>query len=192
MVNHTVCSKAQRSLELKFVRAELESLESLREAAQRECEIAQLSQASGIDDVQALGQLCRAGFNAQNVLALEWFPIAMVAWASDGVDANEIQAVSLTALYAQASRQAEAPHLLEHWLKQKPPEAYWELWNLYVHARSQRMSTDDFRLSGQLILAIAERVARASGGFMGIQSISASERQVLRRISDAYGLDNWA
>ncbi len=83
--------KSHWMVELKFAQSELLSLQSLQETLQHQQDLQQLSEATGLDDASMLERLREAGFHAQNVHALTWLPIALVAWASHGVSDDEPQ-----------------------------------------------------------------------------------------------------
>lgn len=192
MVAHRVyCSKAQRLIDLKLAKLEVDRLNSQQLEAKRERELLQLSQATGFTNKEMLERLHRAGFSHQNIEALQWLPLAMVAWASDGVSAAEVEAAKLLHLHPQAMHNQAALQLLQTWFAQRPSPELCKLWEEATVELATTQSPEVCRQTGQMILELAKRVARASGGFLGFGEISAAERDVLDRIRSIYGLDGW-
>lgn len=188
VANRVYSAKAQRLIDLKMARLELDRLNSFQRTAQREQELLELKQATGLNSQELIERLHQAGFNARNVDALQWLPVAMVAWASEGVTPEEVKAAKLMHLHTPANCNAEAVELFQYWFNQRPSHELWTLWEEFVQACSATQSPELHMQTGQLILEIANRVARASGGFMGFGEVSTAEREVLDKIRSLYAL----
>ena len=180
--------KSQLLVDLKFAQSELLSLQSLRQTLQQQRELQQLSEATGLDDQHMLERLYDAGFHAQNVHALTWLPIALVAWASQGVSQDEAEATKLVNLCSVLTGNVQSTQQFRAWLTEKPSEKLSRLWEDYVHMQRAKTDEEICQQTGQAVLYIARKVAEASGGIFGLGQISAAEQRVLDRIQSAYGL----
>lgn len=189
VANRFYSPKAQRLVDLKFARLEVDRLTSLQQTAQREQELQQLKQVTGLTNQELIQRLHQAGFNDRNFEALQWLPLAMVAWASDGVSPAEVEAAKLLNLHPQILDRQDSIRLFEAWLAGKPSQDLCNLWEETTRELAIIQPSELHKQTGQMILEIAKRVARASGGFLGFGEISAAERDVLERIRKVYGLE---
>ncbi len=167
-----------------FQRVDQELLRDLRLAEEREENLKELMQATGLDDVGVANHLLDSGINATNVAALTLTPLVFVAWASGTVSAEERQGVMSAALRRGVSSNATAFRLLEQWLQTRPKRELWDLWKEYASALHEALppaSADKLR---ERLLSQAKLVAMASGGFMGVGKICASEQRVLDEIEE--------
>ncbi len=180
--------KSQWMVELKFAQCELASIQELRQTICREQNLQRLREITGVTEEVLLDRLLEAGFHEKNIFALTWLPIALTAWASDGVSNDESEAARLVNLCSVLTGNPESAELFQHWLTVKPSEKLSRLWEDYVRCRIASGSDPTHEQTGQAILFMASKVAQASGGFMGLGQISVAERQVLDRIRAAYGL----
>ncbi len=184
----TYYSHPQRIIELKFAQAELAHLQRLQKSLYEKEATEQLERVTGIDDPVLLERLRAAGFHESNVYALTWLPIAMVAWASDGVSADEVSAARLVNLYAMFTGNAESTQLFREWLREKPSDQLIKLWEDVISWQIDNLDDDSQTQTGAAVLYIARKVAEASGGLLGFGQISTAEQRVLNRIRKVYGL----
>jgi hypothetical protein len=78
--------------------------------------------------------------------------------------------------------------LLEQWLSHKPKPELLVAWEQYTVELCKVLGETERRTLRQQIMARAESVAEAAGGFLGLTSkISADERAVLERMARAFG-----
>ena len=179
--------KSRLLVDLKFAQSELLSLQSLRQTLQKQHELQQLREATGMDDQHMLERLYDAGFHAQNVHALTWLPIALVAWASQGVSRDEAEATKLVNLCSVLTGNVQSTRQFQVWLTERPSEKLSRLWEDYVRLQTAEPD-EECQQTGQAVLYIARKVAEASGGIFGLGQISTAEQRVLDRIRSAYGL----
>ncbi len=178
----------QRIIEMKFAHSELVQLRDNFSELQEHHALQRMREATGIEDMALLRRLRNAGFHTDNIHALTWLPIALVAWASQGVSDDEVRTARLVNLYAFASGSSDSMQLFNSWLSSKPSQALVELWEDYVRSQNGIFDESWRELTGKAVLDAAEKVARASGGFLGIGQISAAEQRVLTKIAEVYGL----
>jgi hypothetical protein len=77
--------------------------------------------------------------------------------------------------------------LLVEWLRQRPSAQVVEHWRQYVGAASRDLSPPEREQLRTGVLRLAEDVAKAAGGFLGLGSkISKQEQAVLDEISQAF------
>lgn len=189
MVTNKVYSpKAQRLVELNFVKLEADGFASFRRNAQHENALMQLQKVTGLENRELLQRLLRAGFTAQNIHAITWLPVVMVAWASDGVSPEEIRASQLLKLDTQNPDSSETTQLFQAWLAKKPSHELWQLWEEYTRARAAVQPAQLHVHTGYMILEMSRRVARASGGVLGFGQVSTAEYEILNRIRAVYSL----
>ncbi len=180
--------KSQRIVELKFGQLELDLLESYRGCAKQAEVIKQLHEKTGISDRSLMERLYQAGFTADTIEVLTWLPVALVAWASDGVTPDEKVAASVSESASTSVQDNQQMRLYASWFEERPREDLAKLWEDYTIASRQVCDRDQHVAMGHDVLKVATNVARASGGFIGFGSISAAEQRVLDRIRHVYGL----
>lgn len=130
------------------------------------------------DLVQTLHWL---GIAEEDAGVLLLFPLARVAWADDQADDRERDAIRKLAAERGFTGE-EARRLLEGWLAHKPSAEYSQramaaLVGLAQHRFGLGRHVDAAGL--QATLAGLEEVAKASGGVLGLFSISAAERELI-------------
>jgi hypothetical protein len=117
------------------------------------------------------------GIGAEGLPSFELAPIAFVAWADGALDADERResegAASALGLYLHI----DARKPFERWMEERPAEALLELWEAWARALAPEAKA---ALRGRLERGM-ERVARASGGFLGIGKVCAAESAVIAR-----------
>ena len=177
-----------KSLEDEFFRREdkrlLTRLQELRAAeVNREA----LAKASGITKPEVLERLLDLGIQAQTLAALSIVPLVVVAWADGALDAKERQTVLEHAVTAGITSGSAAYALLEAWLEHRPNRQLHEAWKQLVLAIREQIGPDEAARLRAEILDRARRVARASGGVLGMGSkVSSAEAAMLQQLERAF------
>jgi hypothetical protein len=175
------------SLEEEFFRREdaklLEKLRALKNAATTRDTLAQ---ATGITNAAVLDRLIELGIGGETAAALSVLPFVEVAWADGAVDARE-----RAALLEHARTKGFAPGstehaLLEAWLEKRPEPRFFTAWTHLVEGLVERLSSEQVKLLQGTLMERARSVASASGGFLGMGKVSASESAVLARLEKAF------
>jgi hypothetical protein len=74
------------------------------------------------------------------------------------------------------------------WLRERPDPSLWQLWHDFTVSRSTVLGSSWAERTGHAILGLANRVAAASGGFLGMGAICPAKRQVLKKIRTVHAL----
>ena len=178
----------RQALEEAFFRKENERLRA-RLHAERENESTRkaLAEEVGLEDKTLLDRLVELGIHADTVEALMLVPLAMVAWADGKMDARERDAVLRGAEASGITRGSPAHDLLDSWTTQRPPPELMASWRAYIAELVKELSADQRWVLEERILGRAREVAQATGGFLGVASVSREEEAVLKELESAFG-----
>ena len=145
-----------------------------------------LSVASGITDDTVLETLVGLDIQSDTLAALSLVPLVMVAWADGSIDDKERAAVLFGAAKAGLGERGAAYEILGQWLARRPSSDLFAAWRSYSAAITAKLTPDAKHRLRSEILARAQAVAEAAGGFLGLgQKVSAAEERVLRELNDA-------
>jgi hypothetical protein len=176
-----------KALEDEFFRREDKRLiERLRELKQKESSREALAQASGIKNPQTLDRLLELGVRPEVVSALAIVPLAEVAWADGSVDAKERQLILSRAEKAGFAPGSATYELLQSWLDRKPESNLLTAWTEVIRGMREHMTAQEIESLRSELIERTHAVARASGGLLGIGSMSAAEQDVIARLDAAF------
>ena len=146
-----------------------------------------LADATGIVDQSVLLELDEIGINSNFVGALSLYPLVYVAWADGRIGKRERAAV-LQAVETQGhSRGSASYHLLEHWLENPPSQNLFTAWKDYVTAILDTMSSPGAKLTLEdSLMKLVRRVAEASGGILGVHTISDVEEAAMAELERVF------
>lgn len=170
-----------------FVKENARLLAKLREEAAREEKKKEFKAVLNVKNEELLDALIELGVEAETLVAVSLVPLVEVAWADGAIQDTERAAILKAAEERGVTPGGPTHDLLENWLKTKPEERLLEIWNDYIR---ELMGSLGDEAGGQLktsTLGRARAVAEAAGGFLGLGSISAAERQMLDRLERAFG-----
>lgn len=183
MSDKDIFAERGRSLEEDYFRKkDRELIEKMRKAAAAEQARSEMGQKVGITDPALLAELEALGFTPDTVVLLPLVPLLQMAWAEGGVSSAE------RALLVQLARSrgvvdgSAADRTLGEWIAVNPGERVFAQATRLIRAMldtaggQQAASADD-------IVKQAEAIAAASGGILGINRISAEERQLLASLA---------
>jgi hypothetical protein len=146
----------------------------------------QLAHVSGIVEERVLDNLVKAGVTAETLAAVSLIPMVEVAWVDGSVTPEERDAV-LNAAAAQGVKPDTAPYeILRSWLKERPDSHVIAAWKDYVREASRLMPKDTVAAMKKAMIDRATRVAEAAGGFLGMATISKSERAIIDEFAKAF------
>jgi hypothetical protein len=167
---------AQDSVLIERLRA-LQKMQETKEA---------LAAVSGIGNDAILSRLVELDVRPETLAALATVPLIEVAWADGDIAPEEREAV-LAHANGQGIRPGSIEHeLLERWLTHRPGSALLEAWQTYLAGLCERLDeTERELLKGELLHATMA-TAQASGGFLGIGSVSSSEREMLEKLARSF------
>jgi hypothetical protein len=168
----------QRDAELvKNIRSHLSEMEEKQK----------LTHVSGILDQQVLVDLVHAGVTAETLLAMRFVPMIGVAWSDRVVSKEERSAILQAAEAEDIAAGSPAHKLLEAWLENKPNSAVFTAWKEYVGALAQVMPAATLLKLRERTERLCHLVAKATGGILGVGSVSAAERAAIADFSASWG-----
>lgn len=168
-----------------FARQNAAIVTKLREQKARDDEQRQMAAALGVDDPELLAELRSHGVTAASLAAVALAPLVLVAWADRSLEAKERDAVLAEAKASGLGEGSPELALVESWLNERPGEGLLQSWASYARGVSDSLDParrTEFRES---IVARARAVAGASGGFAGMNRVSAQEKAVLDQVEAA-------
>ncbi len=137
-----------------------------------------------IEDDAVLDKLVAAGIAGHSFVALSLAPLVLVAWADGKIDPEERREI-MSAATSDGVDQV-CLDLLEDWLSNRPDRGLQEAWVSYIGAMSDVLAPSDLKALESSVISRAERVAKATGGVMGLNRISTSESAVLKSLKAAF------
>ena len=174
-----------KALEGKFFHdLEHEQLEAFKARQAKQTAIAELAEITGLSDQAVLERVVDLGVTPMTLAAFAIVPMLYVAWSDRVLDPSERKAILLEATAGGLKSTSPAYGLLETWLTERPNPDLFQAWKDY-HAELMPMLGEAERTQLKAdVLGKAERVARASGGFLGVATVSNEEREALREITE--------
>ncbi len=179
--------KLSRLIDCKFIPVESKIHASLQRSICEEQDRLQLAKSSGIRDEKLISKLLIHGVRADNFTALPVLPVALVAWASGSVCWKEARAAEQA--IANTEYSINALLLIKSWLQTRPNPELTQLWESYTFEREAIIGLPESQRIGRSVYNVAQKVAAASGGFLGFGSICQMERDILERIKTVHRLE---
>jgi hypothetical protein len=178
----------RQALEEEFFRKENARLAAeLRLKRMADESKAAMSRVSGIEDEAVLDKLVELGIGAGTLAAMTLVPLVEVAWADGKMDGKEKAAILQGAEAQGVEPGSPAFALLEDWLANRPPPRLLAAWRDYVGALCDEMLPEERKQLKREVLARAQAVAEAAGGFLGLgDKVSDEERQVYGILETAF------
>jgi hypothetical protein len=176
-----------RTLEDEFFRREDERLtQRLRELKHRETSREALATASGISKQAILDALLNLGIRPEIIGALSVVPLAEVAWADGTLDAREKRAI-----LDRAEKSGIAPGAIDHdllrsWLDHKPEPKLLTAWTHLIQGMCEQLTDEQVTALRTGLVERARAIAKASGGLLGVGSVSTAEEDMIRRLESAF------
>lgn len=164
----------QRDQELvEKMRLEMESLEEKQ----------RLAQVSGITNDQVLDALVKAGARAETLAAVALLPVVEVAWCDGSVSPAERDAVLNAAVHHGIHPDSAAYEVLKRWLEDRPDLQAISAWKQYVRELRSILPPESIAEMKRNTIDRCTRVAEAAGGFLGINTISATEQKTIDELA---------
>jgi len=163
-----------------FTKLDRERIERLRTERERGEARESLARQSEIAE-DSVDFLLDIGIAAETLPAIDWIPLVEVAWSDGDVDKPEAEVLLAAAESDHVDSAHPAHQLLSSWIEKRPGPALFDAWKLHVSLAGR---TPEQRAQ---ILDRSREVAGASGGFMGIKTVSSSESTVLEKIEALLG-----
>ncbi len=176
-------NERRQALEDEFFRAkDTANIEKIRSAAATSEKLDSLRKASGITDDALLGKLVELGIGEETLCAIRLVPMVVVAWADDELHEKEREAILHGAKGYGVEEGSVAYTLLNGWLDSKPSSGLLDAWSGYITTLREHLSDEQNEVIKTQIIGRAREVAASAGGFLGIASISDTEKAVLDKL----------
>lgn len=173
-----------RALEEEYFRKkDRELAEKMRQVAQAEEKRRQMGEATGLHDPALLDELQQLGFTPDTVVLLPLVPVVQMAWAEGGVSKEERALLAQLARARGIAEGSPADAQLSSWMTSRPDDEVFARAGRLIRALLDTDASGAGGLTADDLVAQAERIAAASGGFLGIGRVSAEEKALLAQIS---------
>lgn len=171
-----------------FRKKEKELLEKLRKKTAAEAHRKGLAEAIGLENQQILDVLEEMGFDRSTVILLFLFPVLQVAW-SDGEVSEEERALILQAARTHGVEEGSpAYEKLIGLLRTQPASVLFDRALRVIQDLLRFQKGESRQVTSTRLVDVCEKVAAASGGFLGIgPKVSGKEKEALRRVASAVG-----
>jgi hypothetical protein len=175
--------KRGRALEDAFFNKQNEALlEKLRAKEQAAKRKQGLAEATGITDEAVLDELVTAGVEPTTLTALALAPLVLLAWRDGKLEERERGAI-LHAAKEEGIAPGSAPYqLLDKWMADRPGDSLIDAWKGYVGALRTSLPPASYAALRKDILDRTAHVARSAGGFLGFNSVTKEEKEILARL----------
>lgn len=178
-----IFAERERAFEDEYFRKkDRELIEKMRRAAAAEQARTEMGQKVGITDPALLTELESLGFTPETVTLLPLVPIVQVAWAEGGVSDAERKLILTIARSRGITEGSAADRTLASWLQSNPGEAVFAKATRLIRAMLDAPDHGDLTADG--LVKQAEAIAAASGGILGINKVSAEERELLASLAE--------
>lgn len=179
--------KNAKAMEESFFARENEKLlRKLRAEAEIEKRREALRENLQIDDEALLDRLIELDFTVESVMAFTVIPLVVVAWADHSISRKERDAVLHAAAERGIKEGSTNYQLLLDWLEHRPDPQLYQTWKNYVHALVDGMDPAIALAIKESVVKRTTAVAKAAGGFLGLNAISDEEQAVLDDIEVSF------
>jgi hypothetical protein len=176
--------RKRSSEEEYFLKKEQELVAKLRQKAEAEAHSKGLAEAVGIQNEQILAVLQDMGFDRQTVMLLYLVPLLEVAWSDGSLSGHEHALVLEAARSHGIGDDHPAFEKLQGWLTTKPPKQTFDRALKVIRDLMGFQTLEQRQALGQKLVDTCERIAAASGGFLGMGSkVSSEEKAVITRVA---------
>ena len=187
MSAHTLEQRGKELENLFFAKLDAKRIEKMKLELKSEEEREALSKVTGITDDGVLEDMQQIGITSETLTAFSLVPLVAVAWADGTLDGREREAILAVVSDEGIEKESTAFHLLEGWLEKKPGGDVYRVWKEYVRALRQSLRAEALSRVKTKVLGRAQKVAEASGGFLGMgNKVSGEEARVLESLEKAF------
>ncbi|MCE3014534.1 MAG: hypothetical protein ACK56W_21010 [Pirellula sp.] len=188
-MNQSTFSQYQQSLhDAFFTDPDQELFDFLRSEReeQRDEQRSRLASIAGVHDPKVLETLQRAGITPASMAAFCLLPLVRLAWADESIQDNEDDFILRVATEDGIQYGTPSYRLLSKWLEERPSEKMINAWSSYAQALARELDEASYQSVVAATLGRAQRVAEASGGFLGLGAkVSENEQLVLHDLAHA-------
>lgn len=170
-----------------FLENDRKLIDQLHKMQKMKESMASLEMVSGIKNEAILKKLVELDIRPEIVAAITLVPIIEVAWADGKLDEKEKNAILKISAEHFGADHKIPEILITEWLTQKPAAQMLDAWVHYLQGLVELMSPEETAALKKTLLSQAREVAEASGGFLGLNKISAQEEKMLKGLEKAFG-----
>jgi hypothetical protein len=145
-----------------------------------------LSQVSGIKNERILEKLVELNIRPETLTSLSLIPLVEMAWADGNVDDKEKNEVLTCAEKMGFAKGSADYKILAQWMTHRPSKELLDAWIHYIQGLCEKLAhIDKSELKNELVENIRS-IAMASGGFLGMGSVSKKESDMLTKLENAF------
>jgi hypothetical protein len=179
-------AKAKALEDSFFARENERILQELRAAGAREEKKREFREYLNIDNDEIINALVDLEVEPETLIAFSLVPLVEVAWADGEIQAKERDAIINAAMERGVEEGSPTCDLLKNWLQTKPDPKLLEVWRGYIDELKPSLGERARAHLKSGTMGRARAIAEAAGGFLGVGSISAAERQMLDELEWAF------
>ena len=168
-----------------FYRMDQELIELLSKGIQRDEKIRLFANATGIRDRKRLASLVDSGFELSTLTAFIWVPLVFVAWSDGNADRLEKNAIFDVLTNKGISQETASMMIAHEWFRKGPNEDLWKTWQEFAITTLASLVPAIRNELIDEIVGLCHVVAHASGGFLGVGTISKTEANIIDRVIGA-------
>ena len=142
---------------------------------------------SGIKNEAILDKLFQLGIRAEVVAALALVPLVEVAWADGSIDERERRQILERAEKSDIAPSSTDHSLLQSWLERRPDPKLLSAWIHMVEGLCEHMTPEQVRALRSDPIERARAIASASGGLLGVGTVSAAEADMIHQLESTFG-----
>ena len=180
-------AKAKALEDSFFANENARLLQDLREATAREEKKKEFQEYLNIENEEVLDALVELAVEPETLVAFTLVPLVEVAWADGEIQPTERDAIIKAAIERGVAEGSPTCSLLRNWLETPPDPKLIDTWRGYIEELMGSLSKSTRAQMKTAILGRARGIAEAAGGFLGIASISAAEKEKLEELEWAFG-----
>ena len=181
-----IFKKRDRAFEaVYFAKLDAELIERLHQNRKESRDRRDLAKATGISNEGLLDRILELGVRSSSLEALSLAPLICMAWADGSLTQDQHTAALKAAMAEEIGKDTPSFLFFEAMLSHGPDPKLMEIWRSYIASLLKHLDARASELIRSSLLDRAEEIAKASGGIMGVGSISRNERQVLDEIESA-------
>jgi hypothetical protein len=177
--------RKRASVEDYFLRKDRELVEKMRNAAAADRAKSEMSAKTGLSDPALLEELEVLGFTPETLSVLPLVPVVEMAWAEGGITPAERALLVTLARERGIAEGSPADRQLSDWMARQPSPDVFARATRLIRAMLDTGSSEGGKLTADDLIKYSESIAAASGGILGIGTISSDERATLARIVTA-------
>ena len=179
-------AKARALTDSFFAKENARILEEFKKAVADEEKKIEFREYLNIDNDEVLDALVDLAVEPETLVAFTLVPLVEVAWADGEIQPKERDAILKAAIERGVEEGSPTHTLLKNWLQTPPNPLLLETWRGYIQELMGSLgdrTRDHMKIS---VLGRARAIAEAAGGFLGIASISAGEKEMLEKLERAF------